>query len=158
MGQPFSEGYPEAEAFYLELEGAVISQICDELENSSQKDKQVVVDTTGSLIYLEKKLLNRLRNLTLTVQLKLPEEKHEQLFEAYLLDPKPVIWGGEYLPREGESPQNALGRCYRELISFRNERYGLLADCVLDYSFHHCAKTGVEELLEFVTNNYKMKP
>jgi len=103
-------------------------------------------------------LLNRLRNLTLTVQLKLPEEKHEQLFEAYLLDPKPVIWGGEYLPREGESPQNALGRCYRELLSFRNERYGLLADCVLDYSFHHCAKTGVEELLELVTNNFKMKP
>ena len=158
MGHPFSEGYPEAEAFYLELESAVISQICDELENSSQKDKQVVVDTTGSLIYLEKKLLNRLRNLTLTVQLKLPEEKHEQLFEAYLLDPKPVIWGGEYLPREGESPQNALGRCYRELLSLRNKRYGLLADCVLDYSFHHCAKTGVEELLELVKNNYKMKP
>jgi hypothetical protein len=157
MGQPFSEGYLEAEAFYLELEGAVISQICDELENRSQKDKQVVVDTTGSLIYLKKKLLNRLRNLTLTVQLKLPEEKHEQLFEAYLLDPKPVIWGGEYLPREGESPQNALGRCYRELLSFRNERYGLLADCVLDYSFHHCAKTGVEELIELVTSNYKMK-
>jgi len=34
----------------------------------------------------------------------------------------------------------------------------LLADCVLDYSFHHCAKTGVEELLELVTNNFKMKP
>ena len=158
MGQPFSEGYPEAEAFYLELEGAVISQICDELENSSQKDKQVVVDTTGSLIYLENKLLNRLRNLTLTVQLKLPEEKHEKLFETYLLDPKPVIWGEVYLPREGESPQNTLGRCYRELISFRNERYGLLADCVLDYSFHHCTMTGPEELLELVTKNYKMKP
>ena len=125
------------------------------MENSSQKDKQVVVDTTGSLIYLEAKLLNRLRNLTLTVQLKLPEEKHEQLFEAYLLDPKPVIWGGEYLPREGESPQNALGRCYRELLSFRNEGYGLLADCVLDYSFHHCAKTGVDELLELVKNIYR---
>ena len=158
MGQPFSEGYPEAEAFYLELEGAVISQICDELENSSQKDKQVVVDTTGSLIYLENKLLNRLRNLTLTVQLKLPEEKHEKLFEAYLLDPKPVIWGEVYLPREGESPQNTLGRCYRELLSFRNKRYGLLADCVLDYSFHHCTMTGPEELLELVTKNYKMKP
>ena len=158
MGQPFSEGYPEAEAFYLELEGAVISQICDELENSSQKDKQVVVDTTGSLIYLENKLLNRLRNLTLTVQLKLPEEKHEKLFETYLLDPKPVIWGEVYLPREGESPQNTLERCYRELLSFRNERYGLLADCVLDYSFHHCTMTGPEELLELVTKNYKMKP
>ena len=158
MGQPFSEGYPEAEAFYLELEGAVISQICDELENSSQKDKQVVVDTTGSLIYLENKLLNRLRNLTLTVQLKLPEEKHEKLFETYLLDPKPVIWGEVYLPREGESPQNTLGRCYRELLSFRNEKYGLLADCVLDYSFHHCTMTGPEELLELVTKNYKMKP
>ena len=65
---------------------------------------------------------------------------------------------GEYLPREGESPQNALWRCYKELLSFRNERYGLLSDCVLDYSFHHCAKTGVEELLELVKNNYKMKP
>ena len=158
MGQPFSEGYTEAEAFYLEHEAAVISQICDELENRGQKSMQVVVDTTGSLIYLDKKLLNRLRNLTLTVQLKLPEENHEQLYEAYLLDPKPVIWEGKYLPREGESRQNALERCYRELLTFRNKQYGMLADCVLDYSFHHSAKTGVEELLELIVNNYRMKP
>ena len=62
MGQPFSEGYPEAEAFYLELEATVISQICDELESSSQKARQVVVDTTGSLIYLEKKLLKAIKD------------------------------------------------------------------------------------------------
>ena len=157
MGQPYAEGYPEAEAFYLELEGDVVSQICNELESSSQKAKQVVVDTTGSLIYLEKKLLNRLRNLTMTVQLRLPEERHEQLFEAYLLDPKPVIWKEKYLPREGESPQKALARCYRELLSYRNERYGLLADCVLDYSFHHSSKTGVKELLDLVSNNSRIK-
>ena len=157
MGQPFSEGYIEAVKLYLELEEAVVEHICDELEQATEINVPVVVDTTGSLIYLQKKLLNRLRALTKMVHLKLPEEKHEQLFEAYLLDPKPVIWGGEYLPREGESPQNALKRCYMDLLSFRNERYGLLADCVLDYSFHHCAKTGVEELLELVINNYKMK-
>ena len=157
MGQPYSEGYAKAEAFYLKLESEVVSTICDELEIRNQKDQQVVVDTTGSLIYLEKKLLERLRNLTLTVQLRLPQERHEQLFESYLMDPKPVIWRGKYLPRQGETPQKALARCYRDLLFYRNDRYALLADCKLDYSFHHSTKTGVEELLYLVSKNYRIK-
>ena len=51
MGEPYAKDYPEAEALYLELESAVIAQICDDLEHGSQMDKPVVVDTTGSLIY-----------------------------------------------------------------------------------------------------------
>ncbi|HIB46171.1 MAG TPA: hypothetical protein EYO46_08145 [Candidatus Lambdaproteobacteria bacterium] len=155
MGEPYAKDYPEAEALYLELESAVIAQICDDLEHCSQMDKPVVVDTTGSLIYLKKTLLKRFRNLTRTVHLNLPEEKHEELFEAYLLDPKPVIWKGKYLPLQGESPQNALSRCYRELLSFRNERYDLNSDIVLDYSFHHCPDTGVKEVLESVGKRSK---
>ena len=148
MGWPDSEGYSEAQALYLKLEGDVIALVCDELEKTAEKNTPVVVDTTGSLIYLEKKLLNRLRAQTLTVHLDLPSKKHEQLFEAYLQDPKPVVWEGKYLPREGESPQNTLSRCYRELLSFRNERYRAMADCILDYSFHHSSGTCLEELLD----------
>lgn len=158
MGLPYSEGYSEAEALYLELEGAVITQICEELETPSEINTPVVVDSTGSLICLEKSLLKRLRTLTLMVYLNLPVEKNEQLFATYLSDPKPLIWEGKYLPREGETTQNALSRCYEELVSFRNERYGLMADSVLDYSFHHSPGTGVEELLEFVENSTKMNP
>ena len=58
MGWTDSEGYSEAQALYLKLERDVIALICDELEKTVEKNTPVVVDTTGSLIYLEKKLLN----------------------------------------------------------------------------------------------------
>jgi len=118
----------------------------------------VVVDTTGSLIYLQKKLLNRLRALTKMVHLRLPEEKQEQLFENFINDPKPVIWEGKFKPRKGETPQNALRRCYKDLLSFRNERYSLLADHVLDYSFHHSPEREVDELLDLMERSFEKNP
>ena len=118
----------------------------------------MVVDTTGSLIYLQKKLLNRLRALTKMVHLKLPEEKHEQHFENFINDPKPVIWEGKFRPRKGEPLQNALRRCYKELLSYRNERYSLIADYVLDYSLHHSPDRKVDELLEMIERSFEKNP
>jgi len=158
MGQPFSEGYIEAEKLYLELEEAVVEQICYELEKATDINYPVVVDTTGSLIYLQKKLLNRLRALTKMVHLKLPEEKHEQLFENFINDPKPVIWEGKFKPRKGETSQNALRRCYKELLSYRNERYSLIADYVLDFSFHHSPNREVDELLDMMEISFDKNP
>ena len=155
MGQPFSEGYIKAEKLYLELEGSVVEHICDELEQSSEKNVPVVIDTTGSLIYIQKKLLNRLGALTQMTYLRLPEEKHEQLFENFINDPKPVIWKGKFKTRKGENQQNALRRCYKDLLSFRNEGYSLLADYELDYSFHHSPEREVDELLEIIKTNIK---
>ena len=157
MGQPFSEGYIKAEKLYLELEEAVVEHICDELEQATENEP-VVVDTTGSLIYLQKKLLNRLRALTKMIHLRLPEEMHEQLFENFINDPKPVIWEGKFKPRKGETPQNALRRCYKDLLSFRNERYSLLADYVLDYSFHHSPEREVDELLGLMERSFEKNP
>ena len=158
MGQPFSEGYIEAEKLYLELEEAVVEHICDELEQANDINTPVVVDTTGSLIYLQKKLLNRLRALTKMVHLRLPEEKHEQLFENFINDPKPVIWEGKFKPRKGETPKNALRRCYKELLLYRNERYSLIADYVLDYSFHHGPDREVDELLDMMERSFEKNP
>ena len=155
MGQPYSKGYQETEALYLELESAVIEQICDELEHGIQKDKPVVVDSTGSLVYLEKVLIKRLRKLTRTVLLNLPDDKHAEHFETYLKDPKPVIWNGKYLPSKGEIPQMALRRCYRELLNIRNKHYALMSDIQLDYTFHQSSGTTVEDLLELVGSSLK---
>ena len=152
MGAPYSDGYLEAESLYLKLEEEVLTFICNELENSSLQDEPVVVDTTGSLIYLNTDLLNRLRKLVRTVHLTLPVQKHKELFETYLLEPKPLIWKGKYLPLESESQQKTLRRCYSELLTFRNERYTLISDCDLEYSFHHCRKTSLNELLAIVNN------
>ncbi len=158
MGQPFSEGYIEAEKLYLELEETVVEHICDELEQATEINAPVVVDTTGSLIYLQKKLLIRLRALTKMVHLRLPEEKHEQLFENFINDPKPVIWKGKFKPRKGEPQQNSLRRCYKELLSYRNERYSLIADYVLDYSFHHSPDREVDELLDMMERSFEKNP
>jgi len=158
MGQPFSEGYIEAEKRYLELEEAVVGHICDELEQCIEKYTPVVVDTTGSLIYLQKKLLNRLRALTKMVHLRIPEEKHEQLFENFINDPKPVIWEGKFKPRKGEPVQIALKRCYKELLSYRNEKYSLIADYVLDFSFHHSPDREVDELLDMMERSFEKNP
>ena len=155
MGEPYSDGYQETEALYLELESAVISQICDELEYGIQKDKLVVVDTTGSLVYLEKELIERLRKLTQTVFLNIPDDKHEELFESYLKDPKPVIWNGQYIPYKGEIPKIALRRCYSELLSFRNRNYALISDSQLDYSFHQNAGTTLKDFIELVGSSLK---
>jgi len=158
MGQPFSEGYIEAEKLYLELEEAVVEHICDELEQATEKNVPVVVDTTGSLIYLQKRLLNRLRALTKIFHLRLPEEKHEQLFVNFINDPKPIIWEGKFRPRKGETIQNTLRRCYKELLSYRNERYSLIADYVLDYSFHHSPDREVNELLDMMERSFEKIP
>ena len=153
MGQPFSEGYIKAEKLYLELEEAVVEHICNELEQSTDINSPIVIDTTGSLIYVQKKILNRLRSLTKILYLGVPEEKHEQLFENFIKDPKPVIWEGKFKPRKGENKQDALRRCYKDLLSFRNKRYRLLADYVLDYSFHQSPHREVEDLLDLIKTN-----
>ena len=155
MGQPFSEGYIEAEKLYLKLEEAVVEHICDELEQANYINTPVVVDTTGSLIYLQKKLLNRLRAFTKMVHLRLPEEKHEQLFENFINDPKPVIWKGKFKPRKEETLKDALRRCYNELLSYRNERYSLIADYVLEYSSHRSPDREVDELLDMMERSFE---
>ena len=99
---------------------------------------------------LKKRLINRLRTLTKMIYLRLPEENYDQLFENFINDPKPVIWECKFKPLEGESSKNALKRCYKNLLSFRNERYSLLADYVLEHSFHKSPDTDVDEMLDLM--------
>ena len=150
MGEPFSKGHEEAEVLYLKMEKEVVTQICNELEKNNQKDEPVVIDSTGSLIYLEEELINRVRKLTKTVLLEIPVEKYDELFYTYTKFPKPIIWNGKYNPLEGEDHQKAMYRCFRELLNLRNKRYESIADLRLDYSFHYNPITTVENLLDLV--------
>ena len=150
MGPPFSKDYIEAESLYLQIEEEVMDLICDELENSIIEDDPIVLDTTGSLIYLNKLLLKRLCKLVRIVHLNLPIQKHKELFETHRIDPKPLIWKGKFQPKENENHTKTLRRCFEELISFRNKKYTLISDCELDYSFHYCPKTKLDDFLDRV--------
>lgn len=126
MGMPWSEGYAEREANYLALEARVTREALDRAGERS------IIDTTGSVIYLEPSFLDELREKTRVVYLRTPEERRAAMLKRYLEEPKPVVWGGSYAAKQGESTLEALPRCYADLLAFRDARYQALAHLVLD--------------------------
>ncbi len=45
------------------------------------------------------------------------------MIARYLSDPKPVLWGDQFVQRPGESTQDAIARCYPQLIAHRKKLY-----------------------------------
>jgi shikimate kinase len=129
MGWPDSSTYAERESEYLAEEIHTLDEILAELER--QPEKSLVLDTTGSVIYIGNNLLMRLRRQTTVVHLAASAEEQELLIERYLNDPKPVLWRGAFQPRPGEKPRETVARCYPALIAARRQSYAALAHCTL---------------------------
>jgi shikimate kinase len=132
MGQQYDERYVANSQRYLELEAKVLGNSLKEIENN--KNKNIVVDTTGSVVYLPLELIRKLKQLTKIVYLETPEFVVEKMINLYLADPKPVIWGNLYKPLSGEDKMETLKRCYPELLKYRANLYDKLADVKVDYS------------------------
>jgi shikimate kinase len=129
MGMPWTDGYAAREARYLELEAQVTRAA---LDRARATDGPHVVDCTGSVIYLDDELLTQLKRACRVAYLRTPDARRDAMLRRYLQEPKPVVWGRSFVARAGETPEQALPRCYAELLSFRDERYRALADVVLD--------------------------
>ncbi len=144
MGMPWSDGYAAREARYLELEDRVTHAALDHL---AREPGDHVLDTTGSVVYLGAAPLGRIKELCRIVYLRTPEAMRDAMLRRYLEEPKPVVWGASFQPRAGERPEAALPRCYAELLAFRDERYRLLADVVLDGAALEAEDPGVDGFL-----------
>ena len=129
MGWPDSPEYAERESQYLAEEIASLDEVLTSLEKDPQRE--LVLDTTGSVIYTGNNLLFRLRKLMTVVYLAASNEEHELLIQRYLADPKPVLWRGAFQPRNGESPHNTVARCYPALLAARRQGYQALAHCTV---------------------------
>jgi shikimate kinase len=129
MGWPDSETYAEREAEYLAEEIHTLDEVLTELEQ--QKEKPLVLDTTGSVIYTGNNLLMRLRRQMAIVYLAASAEEQKLLIERYLSDPKPVLWRGAFQARPKETPHETVARCYPLLIAARRQSYEALAHCTL---------------------------
>jgi len=129
MGWPDSPTYLERESEYLREEIATL----DEQLTSLEKDphRELVIDTTGSVICTGNHILHRLRKLTTVVYLAASDQEAGLLIERYLRDPKPVLWQGVFQPRPGETPQDTVVRCYPLLIAARRRSYEALAHVTL---------------------------
>jgi len=131
LGQPYDVRCADKSARYLELEEASAQKALDAVEN--MESENIVIDTTGSVVYLSEELLGRMKKLTQVIYFNTPKEVIEKKIKQYFDNPKPIIWGKSYNANPGEDPVLALKRCYPELLRYRTGRYEKLADRTIDY-------------------------
>jgi shikimate kinase len=121
MGWPDQPTYREREQKYLAREVESMNEALDEMEASGEEG--IILDTTGSVVYTGDEICRRMKNLTTVVYLEAPEAEEKILIARYLSDPKPVLWGDQFVPRPGESAKDAVARCYPQLIAHRKKLY-----------------------------------
>lgn len=121
MGFPSDSRFQENQNVYLSHEEHITGSTAPE------PGKNNVLDTTGSVVYLKKDTLERVRRKYLVVHLEASDDMLEMMTSNYFEVPKPVVWGDAYRPREGEQPMKAMRRCYPELLRERRKRYAAMA-------------------------------
>lgn len=134
MGQPYDLQYPDTSRKYLNCEREVMMETIERLRDKNTKP--LVIDTTGSVIYTGDTVTDALKELTRTVYFEASDRHVEILFERYLANPKPVIWGNQFTAAPGETLKETLHRCYPRLLAYRAERYRLMAHICVPYEKH----------------------
>jgi hypothetical protein len=129
MGWPCSPTYAQREADYLAEEIGVLDSVLTGLERD--RARELILDTTGSVIYTGNNVLLRLRRQMTVVYLAASAEEQQLLIERYLTDPKPVLWRGAFQPKKDETPRETVARCYPALIAARRQSYEVLSHCTL---------------------------
>ena len=129
MGWPDQPAYGEREERYLKYETESMSEALDEIQ--SMDEEGTILDVTGSVAYTGEEICRRMQTLTTVVYLEATASEEELLIARYLSDPKPVLWGDLFLPHSGESAQEAIARCYPQLIAQRKKLYERYAHRIL---------------------------
>ena len=148
MGWPDSPTYGQRESDYLTEEIHTLDEVLSQLEK--HREKSLVLDTTGSLIYTGNNLLMRLRRQMTIVYLAASAQEQQLLIERYLNDPKPVLWRGAFQPRPRESPRETVARCYPALIAARRQSYEALAHCTLPVAVLRDGSLDAAEFLKMI--------
>jgi shikimate kinase len=148
MGWPDEPAYREHERKYLDCEVASMGEALDEIQASSEEG--IILDTTGSAVYTGEAICRRMQSLTTVVYLEAGPAEEQVLIARYLSDPKPVLWGDEYLPLPGESTPDAIARCYPQLIAQRKKLYESYAHHVVSMELLRNADVSARDFLELL--------
>ena len=151
MGFPYEPLYKERESKYLAYEIEVLTGILDYIGSCENSPKEnIVVDTTGSVIYTGEKILQKLRRYTTVVYLWIPPDIQERLLKAYVSKPHPMLWRNMFSKGPNETNGEALARCYPQLVLARERLYKQYADMKIDYYRRSEEGFGVSDFLDGV--------
>jgi len=143
MGFPYEAHYAARERTYLTCEQEVMVEIAERIA----EEDNIVIDMTGSVIYLDPALIQRIRRHATMVYLADDPELRKQLLEEYLVRPRPIVWNGLYQPQPDEPPAATLARCYLHLVHDRATRYRQIGDVVLEPALHRNSAFTVADFL-----------
>ena len=155
MGFPFQEGYQLREDLYLAAEKQLMAEILDWIDEKAcgGSDENIVVDTTGSVIYVGETILKRLRSLTTVINFTVPTVVGEAMLRQYISNPRPVLWRGFFSIEPGESVEEAMFRCYHALLDSREVAYHELADIEIDYFIRNSPGFRIANFLELAAKS-----
>jgi hypothetical protein len=151
MGFPFQDGYQRRENLYLSSEKQLMAETLDWIDENVRTglhEENVVLDTTGSVIYTGDDILKRLKSLTTVVNCTIPSVIREAMLKQYLSNPRPVLWRGLFSIGPGESIEEALFRSYNALLDSRQVIYHELADIEIDYFTRNSPDFKISDFLE----------
>ena len=154
MGFPYEPHYPEREAKYLQYEVKILNEILAHIEANPRSNRNIIIDTTGSVIYMGTDLLERLRKLTTIVYLDTPLAVQERMRSAYCTNPAPVVWRDKFNQQPDETHEAALARCYPDLLASRTREYKKWADITLDYHLLRQPSFGVADFINEISHVY----
>ncbi len=145
MGYPFQTQYEKNSKKYLNIEKKITL-------GAPLKDVgNFVLDTTGSVIYLDEEVEHFLKKNFLIVCFDVPTQMLKRMQELYFIEPKSVIWGEHYLPFPEEEPIDALRRCYPWLLKYRMKKYRELADVIIPGELTRMEGLELERFLEILS-------
>lgn len=138
MGFPGDKRYERNCKIYLKLEEKIT---LDSLKTAQKHNGPSIIDTTGSVIYLSKKLHSTLRKSSKIFYLDVSKTNLDEMLETFCKFPKPIIWNNMYKPLKNETEQQTLVRCYKKLLASRVVKYKKLAHKTIPYKVHRNSKT-----------------
>lgn len=150
MGQPYEKQYSHASNLYLQPESEALRDIINKL--ISVKKENIVIDTTGSIIYVKKGILKNLAKISKIVWLETPLSIQNEMLRLYLNDPKPVIWKNIFQKKNKETNREGIARCYPLLLKFRIKKYKELANGSLNYHMLRLPSLNVDGFLQKIHN------
>ena len=148
MGQPYDPQSAANQQTYLDLEAKMMHQTIDRIA-TSPLNGNVVVDTTGSVVHTGEKIGKEIAKHSTVVYLEATADMQQEMFNKYIEEPKPVVWGGSFTQAENETPHQALARSYPELLARRSVLYRQMAHVAISHEVSHSIKN-TKDFLDFV--------
>ena len=150
MGLPYQPGFRRREALYLACETDMLRAVVARAPTWAAAQTDCVIDTGGSIIYADLTLVQHLRQCSTVIYFRIPATLHQQMLNAYLAHPRPVIWNGLFEQATNEGRADAFRRSYAQLLRQREQLYEQYSDVTLEYHYYRQPSLSVEQFIQDV--------